>query len=107
MGFVWDAPRQQQSDRGNHWCKSMAPKPKRVNRKPLSPEELAMMDYWPVKYVARKLGVERNNVDRKLKRLIQRGFAKPIIHYWNAGGKVNDHFLIHKERGITLLMTVK
>jgi hypothetical protein len=90
----------------------MAPEPNKSKRKkpvrrPLSTEELAMRKFWEVRYVAMHLGVKRDWVVRRAERLIERSRFVEGVDYWNAKGKVNNHFLISRDSGIRKLMLEK
>jgi hypothetical protein len=80
---------------------------KKRERKPLNREELANRRFWEVRYVAEYLGVRRDKVIRKVDRLIERGRFIEGEDYWNAGGEVNNHYLIDKNSGIRKLMLLK
>jgi len=80
---------------------------KKPVRQRLSQEELAMRKFWEVRYVAEYLGVKRDKVIRLVELLIKWGSFVEGEDYWNAGCKVNKHYLINKNSGIRKLMLRK
>ena len=66
-----------------------------------------MRKFWEVRYVAQHLGVKRDYITRKVDWLIKRSRFIEGVDYWNAKGKVNNHFLISRDSGIRKLMLEK
>jgi hypothetical protein len=99
----------------------MAPTPekRRRQRRPLSPQELAICHFWEVRYVAAYCGVRRDTIIRTVTYLIERDKRAPgmfvhgvdylavVNHAWKPTGRrdgPNVSYRISRDSGLQKVM---